>query len=800
MKKKKAAGVKPAIHVSKGIKKRMLITVGIIVCGFCVLVINLINISIVNHQRYSDLAINQQLRPTAIRAPRGTIYDTNMNVLAESISAWTVALSPKDIKEADCEKIAGALSEILEVDYQKVLDKCHENNYYAEIKRQVEKPQVDRIKQWMLDENVKGISFNDDAKRFYPHDNFCAQVLGCVGSDNQGLAGLEAYYEKTLTGTPGRKVTAKTAVGGDMYEEYNAYHEPTPGNSLVLTIDETIQRYLEKSLERALVEHNVSKRVTGIVMNVNTGEILGMGTKGDFNPNDPFTIFDAKERERIAAIPDSEARAAAYQAALMLQWRNKAISDAYEPGSVFKIVTASAALESGACTLDSRFYCSGSVQVGVHTMHCANHNGHGSQNFEQALINSCNPAFIEIGRLIGPERFYNYFKAFGLTEKTGVDLPGEGTSLYYTAPQLKEVELASCSYGQSLSISPLQMITAACAAVNGGYLVQPHVVKQIIDNSGNIIESFDYGVKRQVISAETSRTMATLLESVVVNKNTNAYVAGFRIGGKSGTAQKLGQGEGNYIVSYCGFAPADHPEIAVLVLFDEAHSYSIFGGTIVGPVIGTLMSEILPYMGISPVYTANELKYADVSVPNVEGTSLTYASGALQQKGLYFEIVGNENGTKVVKQFPLPGRSVPKGSKIILYTDPDPQQSVVTMPDVTRRSVEAVRSILSALNLNLRVVGSNSRDALAVYQNEEAGHRLVAGSVVEVEFVEEDIDAVVNVASATVSTQSSVSALSYLNTGAGEHNMRQAVFRNLQPLILPAAEAQTPVQNRKQRG
>lgn len=784
MKKKKAAGAKPVVHVSRGIKKRMLITVGIIVCGFCVLILNLINISIINHGRYSDLAISQQLRDTVIRAPRGTIYDTNMNVLAESMTAWEVSLSPKDITEENYEKIAAKLSEVLGVKYDLVLEKCGESTYYARIKRQVEQPQVDLIRKWMKDEKVKGISFIVDSKRYYRYNNFCAQVLGFVGVDNQGLSGLEAYYDKTLTGTPGRTVSAKTALGGDMYDEYNAYYEPTPGNSLVLTIDEVIQHYLEKSLENALVEHHVSERVTGIVMNVNTGEILAMATKGDFNPNDPFTIFDAKERERIAAIADPEEQAAALYAAQQYQWRNKAISDAYEPGSTFKIVTASAALESGACTLSSSFYCNGALQVGTHIMHCANRTGHGAENFAQALANSCNPAFIEIGRLIGPEQFYNYFKAFGLTERTGIDLPGEGTSMFYEAKDLGVVELASCSYGQSLSITPLQMITAACAAVNGGYLVQPHVVRQIVDSSNNIIESYDYAAKRQVISAETSKTMAALLENVVETSGRNAYVAGFRIGGKSGTAQKLGKGTGNYVAGFCGFAPADNPEIAMIVLFDEAHSYSIYGGTLVGPVIGTLMSEVLPYLGISPVYTTDELAYADVATPLVEGNYVTQATSQLQQMGLYPEVVGS--GTTVVKQFPLQGQSIPKGSKVILYTDPDPQQRVVTMPDITGRSVETVRSILSAMNLNLRVTGSNAYGAVAVHQSAPEGQQLAAGSVVTVEFVQETVDASPDRLSLPVSIPSPPT-----ETDTAQDNIIQtAALNNLRPCFLPTAEMQ----------
>jgi len=498
---------KAHIHVTGKIKKRMLFTVGIIVCGFCLLVIKLAQISIIEHDRYSKLAINQQLRDTTINAPRGKIYDANMNVLATSATAWEVALSPMDIKTDDYETIANGLSEILDVDYQKILDKCSEKSYYSIVKRKVDQPVVDEIRQFMLDKNIKGITFREDPKRYYPYGNFAAQVLGFVGVDNQGLSGVESYYDSYLSGTPGRMVTAKNAVGSEMYYEYKSLNDAQEGYSLVLTIDEVIQHYLEKHLEEAVREHNVLKRGSGIVMNVKTGEILAMATKGDFDPNNPLEIFDEEERERINAIEDPGERAAALLEAQNLQWRNKAISDLYEPGSVFKIVTASTALETGAVTLDSQFSCSGSVRVGVHTMHCARRQGHGSMDFTHAVVNSCNPAFISIGASIGPENFYKYFASFGLTLRTGIDLPGEADPIYVSRDGMGVVELASCSFGQSNSITPIQMVTAVAAAVNGGYLVQPHVVSQIIDSDGNLVTT--------QIGAISEKQLKQLIERVL---------------------------------------------------------------------------------------------------------------------------------------------------------------------------------------------------------------------------------------------------------------------------------------------
>ena len=736
MKKKKKSA--PA-HVTASIKKRMMITVGIIVCGFCLLTINLIKISIIDHDRYSSLATGQYLRNTTIAATRGTIYDTNMNILVQSAPAWTIAISPKDVEEEHYEMLATELSEVLNIDYQTIIDKFGENNYYSIVQRKVDQPLADRIRRFVDDNGIDGVIFDEDPKRYYRYDNFAAQVLGFVGVDNQGLAGLEAYYDDVLSGTPGSRMSAKNAVGSDMYYDYETFYEPTPGNSLVLTIDEVIQHSLEKHLEAALLEHNVQKRVTGIVIDVNTGEILAMAIKGDFNPNDPLTIFDENTRAAIDAITDPDTKAAAIFEAQQLQWRNKAVSDIYEPGSVFKIVTASAALETGACTMSSTFYCGGSTEVGGHIMHCANRNGHGSQDFGQAVVNSCNPAFIDIGSRIGSSDFYKYFEAFGLAGKTGIDLPAEAQSLFYNADGLGAVELASSSYGQSLSITPIQMITAAAAAVNGGYLVRPHVVKQIIDTDGNIVESYDTEVKRQVISAETSAAMDGILERVVSESSgRNAYVSGFRIGGKSGTGQKLSAGEGKYVASFLGIAPADNPEIAVLVLFDEADSYSIYGGTIVGPVVGSIMSDVLPYIGIDPIYTDEELNWIDVATPNIEGMSLTEATAELQKNGLTSQVAGY--GTRVVSQFPLAGQSIPRGSVVILYTE-EGLENTVTMPDVSGRSIESARSVLKAVGLNIKTSGSNSNSAVAVAQSIPAGSEVTAGTIVTVEFVGDEMDA-----------------------------------------------------------
>jgi len=722
--------------VPVGMKRRSVIVVAIMACLFMVLIGVLGYISIIKHDEYSSIATSQQLRDTPIAANRGTIYDSNMNVLAESATVWTVALSPMSIDDEDADKIAEGLSSLLDVDKETVKAKCGETNYYSIVKRKVDQPVVDRIREWMDEEDLGGITFTEDSKRYYPYGNFCSQVLGFVGTDNYGLYGLEAYYDSYLSGTSGRVISAKNAVGKDMYYEYETVYEAEDGLSLVLTIDEVIQHYLESALEVAVEEHNVKNRAAGIVMNVNTGEIYAMATKGDFDPNEPFLIYDDTVMETLGTITDESAYYDALDAAQELQWNNKAISEIYEPGSVFKALTASMALESGACSLDNSYYCPGYYQVlpGI-VMNCAQTNGHGSEDFAQALINSCNPAFIQIGQSVGSTTFYDYFKAFGLTQRTAIDLPGESGSSFYTADGLGVVELASCSYGQSNAITPIQMITAFSAVVNGGYLVQPHLVKEVLDADGNIVESYGTKVIRQVISEETSDTMRYLLERVVSESNgRNAYVSGYRIGGKSGTSQKLGGQKGVYIASFCAFAPVDDPEVAVLILLDEANSYSIYGSTLVGPIVSSVMSEILPYLGVEAVYSEDDEQVSEVAVPYVTEASLTQAYSMLQMRGLTYEVIGD--GTSVVLQYPGAGMALPEGSKVILYTDSDYEIKTAEVPDLSGRSVDSVETLLDALDLNLRIEGAVSSRATAVSQNYDYGDVVEAGTTITVTFVD----------------------------------------------------------------
>lgn len=749
--------------VTSLIKKRILALAMAFILFFGIIIGRLAYLTIIQNRYYTERASSQQLRDSVVAAERGIIYDANMNILARSATVWTVALAPIRIDEENYDRIASFLSEKLDLTYETVLEKCKGDNYYSILKRKVDKPIVDEIQAFIDKNDIAGIQFTEDTKRYYPYGNFAAQVLGFVGTDNNGLYGLESYYDTVLSGTPGRTLTAVNAYGKDMYYEHETLTDAIDGNSLVLTIDAEIQRTLEQALEEARVEHNVKNYACGIIMNVNTGAIYAMATKPDFDPNTPLEITDQATIDQINAILEDAASSVgqtetggeegedeeqkslndiyldALSAAQHNQWNNKAISDIYEPGSVFKVVTASAALETGACSLSDTFYCYGGVQVTPDIiMHCAITQGHGEEDFTHAVINSCNPAFIEIGKRLGKTSFYNYFKAYGLTEKTGVDLPGEGNSVYYTDKTMGVVELASCSFGQSNAITPLQMITAFSACVNGGYLVQPYVVQQILDSSGNIVEDHDTVVKRQVISQEISATMRDILEQVVETSNgQNAYVAGFRLGGKSGTAEKLNGKEGEYVASFCAFAPADDPEVACLILLDGAYSYSRYGGVIVAPIVASVMSEVLPYLGVEAVYKEDEVETVGTYVPNVMDYSLTSARAQMQKRGLNVEVIGD--GQKVVDQYPVGSTSLPKGSTVFIYTD-ETEAKYIDVPDVNGRSVSYVKSLFASLGLNLAVSGSSSSSAVAVSQDYEAGATVREGTVITVDFVNKNIN------------------------------------------------------------
>lgn len=552
---------------------------------------------------YAARAADQQLRGAVLPAARGEIYAADGTLLAASETCWTIRAAPRELADELVEPAAQALSEILELDYEETLEKLNQRSSNdCLLRRRVDQEMADAVRSWCIEQGAQGIQIRQDTKRVYPQGDFMGGILGFTDVDNAGLWGLELEYDEVLTGQNGEILTAKNAWGYDMPTHYQTLVEAVPGNTLTLTIDANIQHWLESAIDAAVKEHNVAQRGVGIVMDVQTGAVLAMTSQPDYDPNTPRLLINEELRAQVDALT-GEARSAALQEAQQTQWRNKAISDLYEPGSVFKLITAAAALDTGVCTPTDTFVCAGKINVAGTRFRCANGHVHGLETFAQGLAVSCNPCFIQIGARLGKENFCNYFEAFGLREGTGIDLPGEiKRSEYYTADRMGPVELASCSFGQSSKVSYLQMLTAVCAVVNGGNLMQPYVVQRITAPDGTVVQETQPAVKRRVISEETSATMCTLMEGVVTDgTGKNAAVKGYRVGGKSGTSQKLdSENEGARISSFVAVAPIDEPRLAVLVCLDEPHSWTTSGGTLSGPVCAEVLQKALPYLGIEP--------------------------------------------------------------------------------------------------------------------------------------------------------------------------------------------------------
>ncbi len=729
------------------------VVIALILLGFAVVLVNLFNHAVLKSDFYQEMALDNQMRDITVNGKRGTIYDSNMKAIARSATVWTVFISPNDLNAIkDSEKreltrrlIAEHLSEILEVDSATITEKTYKENYYEVIKKKVEEPQIEEIRAFVADKEITCVHLVEDSKRYYPYNDFASAVIGFTGSDNQGLYGIEAKYDDYLVGTPGRIVAAKNANGTDMPLTYEKMYEAKDGNDLVLTIDYSIQYFLEKALEATVNQHQPAERAAGIVMNVNTGEILAMASEPDFNLNEPYTILD----EKLAATLDGlegDAYTAARSAAWERQWRNKAITELYEPGSVFKVVTASAALEEKKVSASTSFKCTGSKKVGVHTMGChVRGGGHGVQTFPETIVNSCNPAFIEIGQLLGQNLFTKYVRSFGLTNgsKTGIDLPGEQIcQTYSNADSMSIVDLASCSFGQSNVVTPIQMITIMAAVVNGGNLVTPYVVQKILDEDGNVVKNVEPQIKRQVISRETSAQMCEMLEEVVAaNGGGNAYVKGYRIGGKSGTAQK-GNDTVNqrYISSFCTFAPVDDPEIAVLIVVDEPNvSNGYYGSVVAGPACASVMADALPYLGYEPQYTEEELAQQEVSVGNYIGMDVLKAQNEATNRQLKAVVKGS--GTKVVKQVPERGSTLARQGRVILYTEEDLTEAVTTVPNLIGRTPAEANTILTNLHLNIKLSGaSNATGATVFGQSIASGTQVPIGTVVQVECRTSDSD------------------------------------------------------------
>ena len=577
--------------------------VALLLCGICFagLIARLYWLQLAAGDWYTRRALGQQLRDTVVPADRGRIYSADGVLLAANSSCWTLRASPREMPADKLELAAHGLAQILELDEAALLEKFRDRaSNDCLLRYRVERSTADAVRDFCEENSITGIRINQDSKRWYPQGEFLASVLGFTNVDNAGVSGLELEYNEQLTGQNGVVLTAVNAWGYTLEQSYETEQFPVEGSSLWLTIDANIQHYLENALNYAVQEHHVAARAVGIVLDVNTGAVLAMSTTPAYDPNQPRVLYDEAARAAVDAL-SGEQRAAALQLAQQTQWRNKAVSDLYEPGSVFKLITCAAALDAGAITRNSSFYCGESISVAGTRFHCANHKHHGTQTVTQALENSCNQSFIQIGARLGKEAFCDYFAAFGLREPTGIDLPAEPKkSLYYTADRMGPVELASCAFGQSSKISYLEMAAAVCAVVNGGKLMQPYLVSDILAPDGTVLEHRDPVCKQQVIQPETSAVMREMMEAVVLyGGGRNAQISGYRVGGKSGTSQKLDSAdEKARIASFVAVAPIGDPQFLCLICLDEPHSWTTAGGSLSAPVCAEVLEQTLVYKGV----------------------------------------------------------------------------------------------------------------------------------------------------------------------------------------------------------
>lgn len=717
----------------------------ILVLGFGAAVLRLTYLTTIQSSELQESAVDLQLADTTVSAKRGTIYDANGNVLAESASVWQVVMSPVNFKnDKQRQAAAKGLSEIFDLEYNDVFDDTKQQSHYVVVKRRIESDEREKVLE-LIDTLKKDYSCSgviqllDDYKRYYPKNSLASSVIGFTGSDDQGLEGIEYEYDSYLSGTPGRIITAQNARGTDMPFRYEQNVESEDGNNVYLTIDETIQSICEKYMQKGVEDNNVLNKGICIAMDVNTGAILAMVTTDGYDLNNPYEL-SAKDKKKIKSTPKKK-QAEAESAALSNMWRNKAVADTYMPGSVFKMCVASAALEENLVNEKTSFTCTGSIEVEGETIHCSNISGHGTQNFVEAISNSCNPAFIQIGQMLGAGKFRQYYQGFGFSDKTGIDLPGEAEDSFWKEGKMGGVDLAVASFGQNFTITPIQMITACAAVSNGGYVVQPHVVSKITDSKGNVIKTVDKKVKRQVISDDTSKKMNEYLEYNTERQGAAAgYISGYKVAGKTGTTEKRGVTKvessfsEDYISSFCGYAPADDPQIAMLVFFDTPDGDAYYGSQVSSPVFINIMSEVLPYLDVKTSYTDEELGYVDASAGDYTGVSVDEAKTAVEADGFTATVKGN--GSTVISQIPTVSSGLQKGGSIVLYTDSDSQSETVSVPSLIGLSPDEVNDVASAYGLNVSFSGATTSSGTSSSQNVEAGTSVSPGTVITVSFAD----------------------------------------------------------------
>ena len=707
---------------------------------FFLLFFKLYNLQITRHEELQAKAVSQQTRSSVVTASRGAIYDASGNILAISSTAETIFLSPKEINDAlndeenpvawTKEVLAAALAKILDVSEEGILKKmARTDSMYEVLKFRVEEDIADQVRQYINDNKVKGVYLTTDAKRYYPYGDLAAQVIGFVGVDYTGLFGLEAEYDKELQGQSGLVVTAKANQQNDLLYEYSQYFDPENGDELQVTLEATVQYYLEKGMKDMCDAYSPANGATGIVLDVRNGGILAMASFPNYDLNDYATVTDKTLLEQMERGELDE------EGAQQKQWRNKALNDTYEPGSTFKILTLSAALEEGLIDKTTSVNCSGSVNISGHTIHCSNKAGHGLQNLEQTVGNSCNPAFISYGLKLGNTAFYEYMRSFGLMEGTGIDLSGEADSIFADPASFTQLDLACYAFGQNFNVTPIALITAQAACVNGGYLRTPYLVERITDSNGSVTYQHDSTPIRQVVSEETSATVRECLEYVVASgTGKNGQVAGYRIGGKTGTADK-GQ-SGDVVVSFLCFAPADDPQIMMLITMDTPSRSTgtyVSGGNMVAPYSSAIMAEILPYLGIEPSYSAEELMGVDTTVPNVIGMSVEEAKDRLKERGFACKVEGD--GETITDQTPVGGAIIPGKSTVVLYAGAEKPDKMCTVPSLVGRTAAEANTAATNAGLLIRFTGTTSSESntvLVFSQELEAGTEVPAGTVITV--------------------------------------------------------------------
>ncbi|NLP00129.1 MAG: PASTA domain-containing protein [Clostridiaceae bacterium] len=738
---KKSTHDKPS---SIKLKKREFFMLLLFTAALLFLIYRLGHIQFVKGEEYQRMAYSNQTQKRQINPKRGTIYDRNGKGLAISASVDTVGVNPKELRddlggdETKLRSIANDLAAILDMDSEAIMKKFQANSRFEFIKKKIDRDIGSQVRAYLADAGIWSIYVDEDSKRYYPKGNLASHVLGFTGTDEQGLNGIELVLESTLKGVPGKIMNEVDVLGRQVRFSKERYIDAIDGYDVYLTIDETIQYLAEKAMDQAVLDYNLKRGATCIVMDPNTAEVLAMVSKPDFDPNNPDALPLWIQDEDWNGFNDPEDSEYLWQTV----FRNRAVMDTYEPGSVFKAITTAAAIEENVVTLETPEVCK-PISLAGHTINCWRKGGHGPTDFLHAVYNSCNPVFVKTGLDLGITKFYNYFSLFGFTERTGIELQGEPTNEEYRNLQHKdpkEIDLAVSSFGQRFQVSPIQMITAYSAIANGGNLLKPTIIKQISDSEGNIIKKFEPQVVRKVISEQTAQTVREALEGVVAEgTGRNAYVAGYRIAGKTGTSQTLEtDSEGRYVVSFMAIAPANKPRVCVLVILDhpqnEMHLRS--GGILAAPIAGQLTEEILKYLQVEREYTEKDKKEMtqEVYVPNVIGLTAAMAEDKLKAFGLKYIYEGeNTNPDAIIyNQTPKADFSIPQNSTIILYTDENRAETKVTMPDLKDRTVSETIEILERVGLNIRIRGSGTVQK----QEYPAGTQLSKGQVVEVSFVE----------------------------------------------------------------